>query len=59
MRLYREESDRITALIASADEVRLLIFDLEGNIVEEQALDDVGFIYVADVGNNRIQKFAP
>jgi DNA-binding beta-propeller fold protein YncE len=39
-------------------------FDFGGGLTSDDhagsiAVDDDGFIYVADVGNRRIQKFAP
>jgi DNA-binding beta-propeller fold protein YncE len=34
-------------------------FGTVGELVGSIAVDDEGFVYVADVGNGRIQKFAP
>ena len=38
VRLYVEEENRLTALVSSPDRVRLLVFDTEGALLEEQVL---------------------
>ena len=47
--------DKTEARACVCDDSAATAIDLAGSI----AVDDDGFIYVADVGNRRIQKFAP
>jgi len=43
VRLYHEPGDRITALIAGHERVRLLIFSTDGELIDEQILLDLPF----------------
>ena len=38
VRLYREEENRLTVLVSSPERVRLLFFDTQGTLLEEQVL---------------------
>lgn len=75
VRLHWDEDGQLAALVSGTSNIRLTLYDRgegsaqglfdfgAGQSVDELsgsiAVDDEGFIYVADPGNGRIQKFAP
>ena len=50
VRLYREQPDRITALVSSPDSIRVVHFDPDGTLIEEQLLLELPFIEDTGIG---------